>query len=208
VLSNTGAEHQHSSGVDEQRWHSDATFLPAPPAASILRAIDVPPYGRDTLWADMVAAYEALSEPMKRMLEGLRARHDWAKPFAPYFTPGARIDQEGTVKKAVGPPEAQRQAYPVVDHPLVRTHPVSGCKALYVNPNFTVDVVGMRPDESRALLDFLYVQVQIVSFQVRLRWAPGTIAMWDNRSTQHAVALDYPYPRVMHRLTIKGTPPV
>ncbi|MBW8825262.1 MAG: TauD/TfdA family dioxygenase [Acidobacteria bacterium] len=185
VIDSTGTE-------AKENWHSDVTFQEVPPLGSILRAIDIPAYGRDTMFADMEAAYAGLSEPFRRSLEGLRGVHDWRH----IFTKRA---------KAAGKDEQAEHDLPPVEHPVVRTHPVTGRKSIFVNSVFTTGIAGMRPVESAAILRLLYDEVHHPEYQLRVRWAPGTVAMWDNRSTQHALVYDSDYPRLMERVQIRGT---
>jgi taurine dioxygenase len=174
-------------------WHSDVTFERKPPLGSVLRAVIAPEYGGDTLWASMYAAYEALSDSMQRMLSGLRARHDGG--FFAYLTQDEAKKQE--LAKDNG-----------AVHPVIRTHPVTGRKAIFVNSTFTKSIEGMKPAESRALLDFLYEHVSQPDFSVRFRWETDSIAMWDNRCTQHRVLRDrLAAHRRMERVTIVGDVP-
>jgi taurine dioxygenase len=190
--------------TDDGSFHSDATFRAEPPMCSILRAVEVPDFGRDTLWVDMEAVFAGLSPTMQQLLGGLRARHDWAKQW-PSAADHATDEDLLAARQRF---QAMRAQLPIAEHPVVRTHPVSGRRALFVNPVFTLDVVGMRPDESAYLLEFLYAQSRIPEHQVRFRWEPGSVAMWDNRSVQHYVIFDRIYRRVMHRVTIAGDRPV
>jgi taurine dioxygenase len=178
----------------ENAWHSDVTWRVSPSLGSVLRAIEVPSVGGDTLWADMAAAYDNLTPDMKRLLEGKVAVHDWMPLF------GRGMDDATK--------EALRADFPEVEHPIVRTHPETGRKTLYVNRAFTQRVVGMDPTEGEALLQFLYAQAAFPEYQCRLRWQPGDVAFWDNRSTQHYAASDYsPNRRVMERITVIGDRP-
>ncbi len=178
-------------------WHSDETFRAEPPMATILVAKEVPAVGGDTMFASMTAAYEGLSDRMQNFISGLEAVHDF-KPFKALF------DQSVENRRKLQAFELQ---YPPQTHPVVRVHPVSGRKVLFVNPQFTLAIKGMEERESRQLLDTLFHQALIPENQFRHHWAPHTIAVWDNRSTQHYAVHDYyPQRRYMERVTIKGGP--
>lgn len=178
----------------ENIWHVDVTWKDRPPLGSVLRAIEVPDAGGDTLWSDMGNAYDALPDEIKDRIDGLTATHD----FTPSFGLGMTPDKL-----------AQMQAqYPPQHHPVVRTHPETGRKLLFVNSLFTTEIDGVDPVEGRELLRRLLDQVKMPDFQVRLRWAPGTVAFWDNRATQHYACSDYfPNRRVMERVAIVGDVP-
>jgi taurine dioxygenase len=178
-------------------WHSDESFRAEPPMATVLCAKEVPALGGDTMFVSMSAAYEGLSERMRQLISGLEAVHD-LKPFRALFG-----DSEEDRKKLQG----FELRYPPQVHPVVRVHPVSGRKVLFVNPQFTIAIKDMDERESRSLLDTLFQQALIPEYQFRLRWEPHTIAMWDNRSTQHYAVHDYyPQRRYMERVTIRGGP--
>jgi taurine dioxygenase len=178
----------------ENEWHSDVTWRVNPSLGSILRAIEVPSVGGDTLWADMGAAYDRLTPAMHEFLEGKLAVHDWERVF------GWGMDPETKAKL--------REDFPKVEHPVVRTHPETGRKTLYVNRGFTERIVGLDDAESEALLQFLYSQASFPEYQCRWRWQPGDVAFWDNRSTQHYASSDYsPARRVMERITVIGDRP-
>jgi taurine dioxygenase len=178
----------------ENVWHSDVTWRECPSLGSLLHAIEVPEVGGDTLWADMGAAYDCLDDEVKERIDGLFAVHDWWASFGGGMTAEQR--------------EALRPDFPPVVHPVVRTHPETGRRTLYVNAAFTQHVVGMERDESDELLDLLYRQASYPEYQCRFRWSPGALAFWDNRSTQHYAASDYfPQRRVMERITIAGDRP-
>ena len=176
-------------------WHSDETFRAEPPMATILLAKEVPAIGGDTMFVSMAAAYEGLSDRMQQFISGLEGIHDM-KPFRPLF---GKSDED---RRRLQEFELK---YPPQLHPVVRVHPVSGKKVLFVNPQFTVGINGMEEHESRALLDLLFRQAFVPEYQFRHHWEPHTIAMWDNRSTQHYAVHDYyPQRRYMERVTIKG----
>jgi taurine dioxygenase len=192
--------HKENPVLATDVWHSDETFRIEPPMGSILRCIETPPVGGDTMWADMVAAFGALSDRMQGFLSGLEAIHDF-KPFRRRFA-GLEIKQRHARLAEF------EELYPNPTHPLVTTHPVTGDKVLFVNQQFTLAIKGMREDESRALLEFLFTLPRIPEYQFRLSWEKNTIALWDNRPTQHYAANDYyPRRRTMHRITIKGARP-
>jgi taurine dioxygenase len=176
-----------------EAWHTDMTFRPKPPAITLLHAQVVPRFGGDTLWASATAAYEALSQPLQGLIDGLTAVHDFRRGFKESLAePGGAERLAAAV--AQNPP---------VEHPVVRLHPVTGRKAIYVNPLFTSAIVGLTAHESRGLLDILWRQVVMAEFTVRLRWRPNTVAIWDNRATQHKPVNDFVgQHRRMHRVTI------
>lgn len=185
---------------DNDNWHTDVTFIETPPAGAILTAQLLPETGGDTLWASGIAAYQALSEPLQGMLSGLQAEHDFRKSFQEYkYRCSEEEHQRWQQAVAKNPP---------VLHPVIRTHPVSGKKALFVNEGFTTRIVGLKEKESEALLNFLFDHVKKPDFQVRWRWQVGDVAIWDNRVTQHYANADYlPQRRIMHRATILGDKP-
>ena len=183
-------------GADE--WHSDNTFMAHPPLGSILRAVQLPPVGGDTCFASMYAAYEALSPPVRALVDGLRAVHDVTKPMRKAIAAG---------HTKLGLAEMQAR-WPPVEHPVVVTHPETGRKALFVNRNSTTRLVGVSERENDALLPFLLDHVRSPEFQCRFHWEPDSIAFWDNRSVQHYAVADYDQRRVMHRVTIDGPPAV
>lgn len=182
-------------GADE--WHSDNTFMAEPPLGSILKAVQLPSCGGDTCFASMYAAYDALSEPMRRLVDDLSAVHDITKPMQRAIAAG-----HTTVDLA----EIQARMPPVV-HPVARTHPITGKKALFVNGNSTTEIVGVTARESELLLRFLTDHVRDPAFQCRFAWDTDSIAFWDNRSVQHYAVPDYNERRVMHRVTLQGDRP-
>jgi taurine dioxygenase len=182
----------------ENTWHSDVTWRIEPSLGSVLRAVEVPDIGGDTLFADMVAAYEGLKDEVKEKIEGRAALHDFA-----HFREGMR--KRGMSEDEI---EAFNVQYPKVEHPIVRTHPETQRKGLYVNAGFTQHIVGMDEQESKSLLKHLYAQAAIPEYQCRFRWRTNSIAFWDNRSSQHYAASDYwPAVRRMERVTIAGDRP-
>ncbi|MGW1992778.1 TauD/TfdA family dioxygenase [Embleya sp. NPDC001921] len=178
----------------ENVWHSDASFETTPPMGSILRAVHIPDVGGDTLWADMGAAYDGLPADLRQRLDGLTAVHDFTHTF------GRRLPADELARSRI--------AHPPMHHPVVRTHPETGRRLLYVNRIFTSHITGLPAAESRELLDLLYDQARHPEYQCRLRWRAGTVAFWDNRATQHYASADYhPHTRVMERVTIVGDRP-
>jgi taurine dioxygenase len=193
--------HKDNPVLATDNWHSDETFREVPPMGSILRCVNIPDAGGDTLWADMVAAYDDLSDRMQNFLSGLEAIHDF-KPFRRLF---AALPPRERADKLL----EWEEALPNPTHPVVRTHPVTGQKAIFVNEHFTLAIKGMGENESRALLDFLCALPSKPEYQFRFRWEPNSIVFWDNRPTQHYAANDYyPKRRTMQRVTIKGDRPV
>ncbi len=179
----------------ENFWHSDVTWRQEPSLGSMLRARELPNVGGDTLFADMEAAYDALDPALQQDLLALTAVHDFARVFG--------------IGKTAAELAELREKFPPAEHPVVRTHPVSGRRSLYVNVAFTSHIVGMARDESDALLKRLYRQATFPEFQCRFRWAPNSLALWDNRCTQHYAVSDYwPQTRIMERVTIAGDRPV
>lgn len=176
-------------------WHADVTFEAKPTMGSILHAVHVPDFGGDTMWSSMTAAYDALSEPWKQMLDGLTAVHDYTWAYGRFMN--------GDQLKAV------REKTPPVTHPIVRTHPVTGRKGIFVNKGFTtLQVPGLKDHEGRAILEFLFDHVARPEFTCRWHWQPGDVAIWDNRCTQHTVVADnLTAPRRMERVTIMGDVP-
>lgn len=179
-------------------WHSDETFRETPPMATILRCRVCPDFGGDTMFASMVAAYRGLSDRMKTYIHGLEAQHDF-KPFRTLF--GANPEHISKLRSL-------EDRFPNPWHPVVRVHPVTKRRSLFVNPQFTIRVRGMKEDESTTLLQYLYRQASIPEYQLRVKWRPNTIVMWDNRSVQHYAVHDYyPQQRTMERITIAGDKP-
>lgn len=182
--------------VNTDCWHSDETFRKAPPLGTILRGKIIPNKGGDTIFASMTAAYQGLSERMKSYIHGMEAVHDF-KPFRKLFSNSAR-DREKLR-------EIEDQ-FPNPSHPLVAVHPESGRRILYVNPQFTVRLIGVEQEESDMILNYLYSQANVPEYQLRVKWRPNTVVMWDNRSTQHYAPHDYfPQRRALDRVTVAGT---
>ena len=185
--------HGPDSRGRENNWHSDVTWRAEPSLGSILRAITVPECGGDTLFANMEAAHDGLSQAMKDWVCSLTAVHDITRVF------GKRLGKTQ---------DELRAEYPLQEHPVVRTHPETGRRSLYVNSAFTSHIVGLSPKESSWLLDHLYSQATLPEYQCRFAWRPHSIAFWDNRGSQHYAASDYfPEVREMERVTIAGDRP-
>jgi taurine dioxygenase len=190
--------HKDNPVLSTDVWHSDTTFRKNPTKYTILRCQIMPKVGGDTLWADMEAAYEGLSPTFRKMIDGLKAVHDFQN-FRVLF----KKDDEGYARL-----RKMEELFPNPTHPVVRTHPVTGRKSIYVNPQFTVRIEGLEPDESRAILDVLFAQARVPEYQFRVRWTEGAIVFWDNRSTQHYAANDYyPERRRMERTAVVGDEP-
>lgn len=186
-------EHGAKSKGQENMWHSDVTWRPEPSLGSVLSALEIPPVGGDTLFANMNLAYEKLPQAIREQIAGLTAVHDIARVFA------KRLNKK---------PEELHDKYPPQEHPVVRTHPETGLRSLYVNSAFTSHIVGMTADESNKLLQKLYATAANPEIQCRFKWTRGAIAFWDNRASQHFAASDYfPARRVMERATIAGDRP-
>jgi taurine dioxygenase len=191
--------HKDNPVLSTDVWHSDTTFRRTPTKYTILRCEIMPKVGGDTLWADMAAAYDGLSESFKSMIGGLRAVHDFQN-FRVLFS---RSEEDQARLRRM------EEMFPNPSHPVVRTHPASGRKAIFVNPQFTLRIEGLNRDESRAILAVLFEQAHVPEYQFRLRWEPGTIVFWDNICTQHYAANDYyPQRRRMERTAIVGDVPV
>jgi len=183
----------NSTQIAGEAWHSDVSCDPEPPMGSILHLHTVPEEGGDTLFASMSAAYEALSAPMKAFLGGLIAIHDGTRNYRSRSRRDGREDNND---------------YPRSEHPVSRTHPVTGKKVIFVNPVFTMRLKDMPREESDAILAFLYRHNARPQFQMRFRWRPNSVAFWDNRSVQHMAMWDYfPNVRSGYRVTIQGDRP-
>ncbi len=201
VLSNKKHPDGRPMGFEDagRYWHSDMSYVEEPPLGSLLHAIEIPPEKGDTLYCNMYMAYEDLPEETKQRLVGLQAAHSYLASF------------EGKTKSGYARDtltEEQKAQLNEVIHPVVRTHPETGRKALYINPGFTVRLVGLPEDEGAALLDDLLVQASRPEFQFRHVWQPHDLVFWDNRCTMHhATTYDTQYARHMHRTTVKGDRP-
>jgi taurine dioxygenase len=182
-----------------QAWHADLTFLPEPPLGSVLRCVLAPPLGGDTMWVSMYAAYEALSDKMQHLLAGLVAIHDTSRVFA----------LSAYRHEEISDSDAGRLRSMSAEHPVIRTHPETGRKGLFVNSHFTASIKGMKSAESAALLNFLYRHIELPDFTCRFRWQNNSVAMWDNRCTQHrAVGDNRAAERRLERVTINGDRPL
>ncbi|MEM7409997.1 MAG: TauD/TfdA family dioxygenase [Myxococcota bacterium] len=183
-------------------WHSDVSISPKPPMGSVLYMKQCPESGGDTMWADMTAAYEALSDRMKAYLDGLEAVHDLAG------TVRNVVRERSQATKSPTGAMPDMSGLPRAIHPVVRTHPATGRKILYVNPTFTAHLEGLPPAEADALLAFLFQHQNQPEFQCRWRWQTGDVAIWDNRATHHYAIADYgDAPRTIHRTTLEGEAP-
>ncbi len=184
-------------------WHSDFSFLEEPPLGSVLYAREVPSYGGDTLFANMYEAYEALSEGMKRLLDPLKAIHSGRPYGRGGVSKDLRVSRSIQIER--DNPEAERE----VAHPVVRLHPESGRKALFVNAIYTTRFENMSEAESKPLLDYLFQHCTTPEFTCRFRWQTGSLALWDNRCAMHYAVNDYDgQRRLMHRTTVAGERPV
>ncbi|MEN6542702.1 TauD/TfdA family dioxygenase [Parvibaculum sp.] len=184
-------------------WHTDHSYDQIPALGSVLVARELPELGGDTIFANLALAYDALSDGLKRTLEGLNAVHSSRHVFG-YQAAAKAPDKVADLKNRIGNPDAATQD---AIHPVVLRHPESGKKILYVNPGFTVNFEGWTAEESASLLAYLYKHATRPEFSYRFQWQEGSIAFWDNRSTWHAAVNDYHgRRRVMHRITIEGTP--
>ena len=185
---------------DNAVWHTDVTFLPTPALGAVLSAKQLPAFGGDTLWASGIAAFEGLSKPLQVLLDGLTATHDFTKSFP--------LERFGSTPEDLARWEQTRKNNPPLSHPVVRTHPVSGRKSLFVNEGFTTKINELSEAESDAILKLLFAHATSPEYTIRWRWQENDVAFWDNRVTQHYAVDDYrPNRRVMHRATILGDAP-
>jgi taurine dioxygenase len=186
---------------DNDVWHTDVTFIETPPLGSVLYARQLPPLGGDTTWSNSITAYDALSPSFQRLLDGLTASHDFEKSFP--------RNRYGTTPEDDARWLQTRATHLPVSHPVIRRHPVTGQKGLFVNAGFATKINELNKPESDAVLSLLFAHVTKPEFTIRWRWRPNDIAIWDNRCTQHYALADYlPHRRVMHRATIIGDKPV
>jgi alpha-ketoglutarate-dependent taurine dioxygenase len=180
---------------DFKGWHIDITFVANPNRYSILHGVEIPPYGGDTLFANLIAAYEGLSAPIRSLLDGLQAVHR----VSSYDSAGSKPRRDG------------RSTGPFVSlHPLVRVHPETGEKLLFLNPGTISHIVGLKEPESKALLDLLFYEVTRPEYQVRFHWRPKSLVVWDNQAVAHAGPIDYSHfdlPRAVRRITVAGDLP-
>jgi len=182
---------KNSPRANGEGWHTDVSCEVEPPMGSILHIKTCPSRGGDTLFANMYRAYETLSALIQKLCEGLTAVHDGAQVY------GERFGQKP------GP-----NGFPCNEHPVVRTHPVTGRQGLYVNRGFTLRIPQLRKSESDALLEMLYRHIETPEFQCRFKWQPNSVAFWDNRCAQHHAMFDYhPHRRYGHRVTVSGDRP-
>lgn len=185
---------------DNAVWHTDVTFLPTPAMGAVLSAKQLPAFGGDTLWASGIAAFEGLSKPLQALLDGLTATHDFTKSFP--------LERFGSTPDDLARWEQTRKNNPPLSHPVIRTHPVSGRKSLFVNEGFTTKINELSEAESEAILKLLFAHATRPEYTIRWRWQENDVAFWDNRVTQHYAVDDYrPNRRVMHRATILGDAP-
>jgi taurine dioxygenase len=194
ILDNSGEKPPHST----DQWHSDESFRETPPAATMLRSVITPEIGGDTVFASMTAAYDGLPAPLQKLYETLEALNDF-KVFRSLYS----HNKEGREKLV-----EMEEIYPNAAHPVVRVHPVSKKKLIYVSPQTTTKIIGVRDFESEKILDMLYRLPEIPEYQFRVKWESNMIVIWDNRAVQHYAPRDYlPAHRRMERLTIRGDKP-
>jgi taurine dioxygenase len=184
---------------ENDTWHTDVSFMPDPPLGSLLSGVVIPPVGGDTAWVDLQAAYANLSEPLRRLVDGLEAEHDGRHEFAAFLRDDPRGGRWGGRRFTVLEP---------VRHPVVRTHPESRRPGLFVNPTFTTRIVGLSRQESTDLLALLHRHATRPEHTFRHRWTTGDVVIWDNRSTMHMGIRDFgDAHRVLHRVTVAGSQP-
>ena len=203
---NLGAGHEQITVIDSKlgdradMWHHDESFLPSPPIVTMTHAQILPPTGGDTCWISMTSAYDALSPRMKQYLDGLQAWHDMNAPMTAALQHGI-VTHERYVEVV-----AQNRRHL---HPMVRVHPLTGRKALYISPTYVTHIDGIPPAESRAILAYLHAHCMQVEFMFKHRWSLGDMVIWDNRSVVHNAIMDYaPHQRRMHRASVFARHPV
>ena len=180
-------------------WHTDVTFMERPPLGSLLRAVELPTYGGDTSWVDSQLAYESLAAPVQQLVDQLTAVHDGNREWGHYLKRRGGVGNEWDGEQVT-------ELVPV-EHPVVRVHPETGRKGIFVNPGFTSHIVGVSDAESRGILDLLFAHLTKPEHTIRHRWQSGDLGIWDNRSTSHYANRDYDEKRVMHRITLQGDKP-
>lgn len=192
VIQKDAHGHDPDESIPEHRWHSDVTYVESPPMGSILRAVELPPYGGDTEWTNLAAAYAGLSEPLRILVDGLTAVHHNVLHLVRGEPNQLQRDFESKRLRA--------------RHPVVSVHPETGEKVLYVNPDFTSHIQELTRQEGAHVLACIYEQIASREFTVRFRWEPGSVAFWDNRATAHRAPADVPpgYHREMERITLRG----
>ncbi|MEU0130492.1 TauD/TfdA family dioxygenase [Streptomyces sp. NPDC006289] len=191
----TGIHHDEKHTGNLNAWHSDLNWREVPPFASVLRAVQIPPRGGDTCWANMGKAYDSLSDSLKSELDELRIVHDWVQIYRAAFK-----DNEDAL-------HTMREKFPAQSHPLVLAHPMTGEKLLFSNKVSGVRIEGVGDEESRRILDMVHRLAWRPEFQCRFRWEEGDVAIWDNLATQHYAVSDYaPHVRKMERITLEGVP--
>jgi len=185
-------------------WHTDNTFFARPSGATLLYGVTIPPIGGDTLFASTEAAWSSLSPAFQSMIRPLVAIHSAGRAYDPATTGTAKYEGKAAINY-----KFSESIYDEVTHPVVRTHPDTGRLSLFVNPMFTERITDLAADESRAILELLYAHIVKPEFTCRVRWAPGTLTIWDNRCTQHYALDDYPdHERLMLRVTVGGEEPL
>tara|TARA_B100000929_G_scaffold224417_1_gene180733 strand:+ start:198 stop:1040 length:843 start_codon:yes stop_codon:yes gene_type:complete len=192
--SNDDGPHPHAA--KSRIWHADQSYMPIPPMGAILKAITIPESGGNTMFLNACLAYEQLSKKMKNFLSKLQAVHS----IVMTNTKEEILSEQGLSRFA-----KMQKALPPVEHPVIKIHPETGKKCIYVNEAFTSHITGLNHNESDSLLDFLYKHLHNPDFQCRFIWEKNSIAFWDNQVTQHFAVGDYNTKRIMHRLTIEGT---
>lgn len=186
---------ERGGGVFGGNWHSDFSFVEAPPAGSVLSAVTLPPYGGDTVWANMIAAYEALPGDLKGIVDGRGAIHS-GKPYGVKHAPPPSARSGASIQMTRDDPEADRERV----KPAVLEHPESGRRSLFVNPTYTTRLDGMSEEESAPILEALYKHCTRPEFCCRFRWSPGALVIWDNRTTMHYAVNDYDgFDRLLYR---------